>query len=165
MSDRDRRRPGDPLHPAGEFDSRDDVTPVEMLRRIEGKIDEGRIAAEVDADMPEHFARLESRCTAAERRAERAERKADHAEARWKWPMRVASFLVASSLGAAVYVFTEVRASGYKARVTEEQRETMDRHTTELRVLRESVIDLRARIDAWRPIRTVPVIGPHDKDE
>jgi hypothetical protein len=160
--DRDRRRPGDPLHRAvtasGEFDSRDDVTPVHILRRIEGKIDEGRIAADIDADMPEHFARLEARCVAAEQMATRA-------DARWKWPMRILAVLATFSTGAVTYVVTRVRDSGYEARVSEEQREATKRNTSDLRDLRESVIDLRARFEAWRPLGAIPVIGPRDKDE
>ena len=165
--DRDSQRPGDPLHPAGEFDSRDDVTPVGVLRRIEGKIDKARIAAEVDADMPEHFARLEQRCAA-------AEAKATEALQAWKWPRRIVGVLSAGSFAALAFIVAKIWSGGYEARKSEQHIQAVDRLVEGYRVLREEtlpairvdIVRLQERLSQWRPVRTLPVIGPHnDKDE
>ena len=167
--DRDRRRFSDGLHPAvtaaGDFDSRDEVTPVGVLRRIEDKIDAAQIARDIDADMPEHFARLEARCLAAERRAVVAEAKAEQALAKWRWPMRVAGGLAAFSLSALTWAVVQIRSSGYEARRAEEQRAAVERHDIELRSIRETLIRFGERLNAWRPVGTVPLVGPHNKDD
>lgn len=168
--DRDRRRPGDPLHAARstaeEFDSRDDVTPVGVLRRIEHKIDTAQIVAGVDRDMPEHFARLEARCAAAEKAATEALNA-------WKWPRRIVGILSAGSFAALTFIVAKIWSGGYEQRVSEQQTEQVERVVEDVKVIREEVLPemrldivrLQERVSAWRPVRTVPVVGPHNKDE
>jgi hypothetical protein len=108
--------------------------------------------------MPEHFARVSAQ-------AKRAEDKADKALAKWRWPMRAAAALATMSLGAVTWVLVATREAGYEARRTEEQRATVERLSVEMRGIRETLIRFGERLNAWRPVRTEPVIGPHNKDD
>jgi hypothetical protein len=171
VSDRDRRRPGDPLHPptviVSDLDSRDDVTPVEALRRIEGKIDAARIAADIDADLPEHFARVTAIAKA-------ADAKATEALQAWKWPRRIVGILSAGSFAALAFIVAKIWSGGYEARRSEQHIQAVEQMTKDWKQLREEtlpairldIVRLQERLSQWRPLRTVPVIGPHnDKDE
>lgn len=165
MSDRDHRRFADALHPTrtesgeiGHVHAREDQTPVEVLKEIRDKIDAAAIVAEVDRDMPEHFARIDAV-------ARRAEAKAALALARWKWPMRIASGLAAFSLAAVTWVLAETRSAGYEARVNEERERDVEQLKVEVRSIRETLIRFGERLNAWRPVDSLPVVGPHNKDE
>lgn len=166
--DRDRRRYSDALHPAisepGEFDTDDDRTPVGGLsRRRVPVVDPHEFEPQL-ANI-EWGRGIEARLAAAEERSVKAEARAGEALAKWKWPQRILVGLSGFSLTAIVWVLTEVRSSGYEARRSEEQRGTIDVLKVEVRALREDLIRIGERLRQWRPVGSVPVIGPHNKDD
>jgi hypothetical protein len=100
--------------------------------------------------------------------AKRALKVANEANARWKWPMRIVSGLAAASLGAAGWLLTETRASGYAAKTEEIYRAQVDANAKAISELREAFAEMRGQLNRPYPFRVLPVSGPRndpDKDE
>jgi hypothetical protein len=212
MTDRDRRRLGDPLHDTVDESDRvvvgvidPDPTPVhhvvDRITAIVGElsddarsdliavlgghdkraktraanhllatvaVDQRKVIAEVDRDLPEWVREINERTDKAEARAVAAEKLARDANARWKWPMRIVSGLAAASLGAAGWLLTETRASGYAAKTEEIYRAQVDANTKAISELREAFAEMRGQLNRPYPFRVLPVSGPRndpDKDE
>jgi hypothetical protein len=106
-------------------------------------------------------------------KAEAAHKLAEKAEARWKWPMRIASMLAAGALGVVGWVLSETRSSGYEARTTEVYRAQVDANAKAILVLDDALDDVLRELAEIRgrmsrggyPIRMVPVTGPRTEPD
>lgn len=156
---------------SGEVDSDDarmaehfeDDTPVEVLmkgmKRIERKLDAPSVEVDASAfdagDSWEWKRAMEARVTAAESLAAKADR-------RWYWPMRIAAGIATLATAAFAFVLTETRASGYKARDAELYRAQVDRNSSAIEALKETVAEIKGELRARLPFRTLPVSGPRN---
>ena len=125
-------------------------------------VDQRKVIAEVDRDLPEWVREINERTDKAEARAVAAERLAAKVDARWKWPMRIVSGLAALSIGAAGWLLRETRASGYAAKTEEIYRAQVDANTKAVSELREAFAEMRGQLNRPYPFRVLPVSGPRN---